>query len=122
VEEPITSYLPELREKDARFEAITIRHLPTMSSGIKYEESGNLPWSEEADDTKTYNSTNLRKLALGSQVEGDPGEYFEYNNYNPLLIGMILERPTGMSVSRFLQEKLWKPIGHGGGWFLEPGQ
>jgi CubicO group peptidase (beta-lactamase class C family) len=121
VEEPITNYIPELREKDERFEAITIRHLLTMSSGIKYEEGGNLPWSEEADDTKTYYSTNLRKLALDSQVEGDPGEYFEYNNYNPLLIGMILERATGMSVSRYLQQKLWKPMGMeaDGSWSLD---
>ncbi len=121
VEEPITNYLPELREKDERYEAITIRHLLTMSSGIKYEEGGNLPWSEEADDTKTYYSTDLRKLALDSQVEGDPGEYFEYNNYNPLLIGMILERATGMSVSRYLQEKLWKPMGMeaDGSWSLD---
>src|SRR5215204_7285076 len=47
VDEPITNYLPELREKDERFKAITIRHLLTMSSGIKYEEGGDLPWSED---------------------------------------------------------------------------
>jgi CubicO group peptidase (beta-lactamase class C family) len=122
VDEPITNYLPELREKDERFESITIRHLLTMSSGIKYEEGGDLPWSEEADDTKTYYATDLRKLALeNSRIEGEPGEYFEYNNYNPLLIGMILERATGMSVSRYLQQKLWKPIGMeaDGSWSLD---
>jgi CubicO group peptidase (beta-lactamase class C family) len=43
---------------------ITIGHLLTMSSGIKYEEGGDLPWSEEADDTKTYYATNLRDLRL----------------------------------------------------------
>ena len=37
VNEPITNYLPELLERDERFESITIRHLLTMSSGIKYE-------------------------------------------------------------------------------------
>jgi CubicO group peptidase (beta-lactamase class C family) len=47
VEEPITNYLPELREKDERIESITIRHLLAMSSGIKHEEGGYLPWSEE---------------------------------------------------------------------------
>jgi CubicO group peptidase (beta-lactamase class C family) len=122
VNEPITNYIPELLEKDERFESITIRHLLTMSSGIKYEEGGDLPWSEEADDTKTYYATDLRKLALeNSRIEGEPGEYFEYNNYNPLLIGMILERATGMSVSRYLQQKLWKPIGMeaDGAWSLD---
>src|SRR5215213_11845148 len=112
VDESITNYIPELLGKDERFKAITIRNLLTMSSGIKYEEGGDLPWSEEADDTKTYYATDLGKLALeNSRIEGESGEYFEYNNYNPLLIGMILERATGMSVSRYLKQKLWKPMG-----------
>jgi CubicO group peptidase (beta-lactamase class C family) len=122
VNEPITNYIPELLEKDERFKSITIRHLLAMSSGIKYEEGGDLPWSEEADDTKTYYATNLRELALENcRIEGDPGEYFEYNNYNPLLVGLILERSTGMPVSRYLQEMLWKPMGMeaDGSWSLD---
>jgi CubicO group peptidase (beta-lactamase class C family) len=111
VEEPITNYIPELLEKDKRFRSITVRHLLTMTSGIKYEEGGDLPWSEDADDTKTYYATDLRELALNCQIEGEPGKYFEYNNYNPLLVGMILERATGMTVSHYMEEKLWKPAG-----------
>jgi CubicO group peptidase (beta-lactamase class C family) len=111
VDEPITTYIPELLEKDERFKSITIRHLLTMSSGIKYEEGGDLPWSEDADDTKTYYATDLRELVLNCQIEGEPGEYFEYNNYNPLLVGMILERATGMPVSHYMEAKLWKPAG-----------
>ena len=122
VDEPITNYIPELLEKDERFESITIRDLLTMSSGINYEEGGDLPWSEEADDTKTYYATDLRELALENcRIEEEPGEYFEYNNYNPLLVGLILERATGMSVSGYLQEKLWKPMGMeaDGSWSLD---
>jgi len=121
IEEPITNYLPELLKKDKRFKSITIRHLLTMSSGIKYEEGATLPWSEAADDTKTYYSTDLRELALNCQIEGTPGQYFEYNNYNPLLVGMILEQATGTHVSRYLQEKLWKPMGMeaDGSWSLD---
>ena len=121
INEPITNYIPELLEKDKHFKAITIRHLLTMSSAIKYEEGGDLPWSEEADDTKTYYSTDLRELALNSRIEGEPGEYFEYNNYNPLLVGMILERATGMPVARYMEEELWKPMGMeaDGSWSLD---
>lgn len=122
VDEPITNYIPELLERDKRFKEITIRDLLTMSSGIKYEEGGDLPWSEEADDTKTYYATDLRELALENcRIEREPGERFEYNNYNPLLIGMILERATGMSVSRYTEEKLWKPMGMeaDGSWSLD---
>jgi CubicO group peptidase (beta-lactamase class C family) len=121
VDEPITNYIPELLEKDKRFRSITIRHLLTMSSGIKYEEGGDLPWSEEADDTKTYYATDLRELALNCQIEGEPGEYFEYNNYNPLLVGLILKRATGMPVSHYMEAKLWKPMGMeaDGSWSLD---
>jgi CubicO group peptidase (beta-lactamase class C family) len=72
VNEPITNYLPELLVEDKRFSQITIIDLLTMSSGIKYEEGGFLPWSEEADDTKTYYSTNLRKLALNCRIGVSP--------------------------------------------------
>jgi CubicO group peptidase (beta-lactamase class C family) len=121
VDEPITNYIPELLKKDKRFKSITIRDLLTMSSGIKYEEGGFLPWSEAADDTKTYYSTDLRELALNSQIEGKAGQYFEYNNYNPLLVGMILERATGMHVARYLQQKFWRPMGMeaDGSWSLD---
>jgi CubicO group peptidase (beta-lactamase class C family) len=121
VEEPITNYLPELLKKDKRFKSITIRNLLTMSSGIKYQEGATLPWSEQADDTKTYYSTDLRELALNSQIEGKAGQYFEYNNYNPLLVGMILERATGMHVARYLQQELWRPMGMeaDGSWSLD---
>jgi CubicO group peptidase (beta-lactamase class C family) len=125
VDEPITNYIPELLERDERFESITIRDLLTMSTGINYEEGGDLPWSEEADDTKTYYATDLRELALENcRIEEEPGEYFEYNNYNPLLVGLILERATGMSVSGYLQEKLWKPMGMeaDGSWSLDSTQ
>ena len=39
-----------------------------------------------------------------------PGQSFHYNNYNTELLGIILERTTGMPSSRYLQEKIWKPI------------
>jgi CubicO group peptidase (beta-lactamase class C family) len=121
VDEPITNYIPELLKEDKRFKEITIRNLLTMSSGIKYEEGGFLPWGEEADDTKTYYATDLRELALNCRIESKPGEYFEYNNYNPLLVGMILERATGMSISRFMEKKLWEPMGMeaDGSWSLD---
>jgi len=116
---PITDYLPELLERDPRFARITIRHLLTMSSGLHYEADG-LPW--RSDDTKTYYETDLRKLALeGVQVESEPGQAFEYNNYHPLLLGLILERTTGMPVADYLAAKLWQPLGMeaDGSWSLD---
>ena len=108
VEDPITLYIPELKERDPRFEEITIEHLLTMSSGIRYREFG-LPWG---DDAKTYYYPDLRSLAVEeTKIVDEPGAQFLYNNYHPLLLGVILERATGMTVSEYLEEKIWKPLG-----------
>ena len=105
IDEPITNYIPEL--KGEGFDSITIKHLISMSSGFEYRENG-LPWG---DDAKTYYFPDLRKLALTVKIEEPPGRHFHYTNYNPLLLGMILERATGQSVAHYLQEKIWKPLG-----------
>ena len=105
IDEPITNYIPELEGEG--FESITIRHLISMSSGLKYYENGT-PWG---DDAKTYYYPDLRKLALTVEIEESPGLHFHYDNYHPLLVGMILERATGQSVAHYLQDKIWKPLG-----------
>jgi len=108
LDDPITDYLPKLKERDARFDKITIRHLISMSSGLRYEEQGT-PWS---DDTETYYAPDLRQLALSdSEIVGPPGELWHYNNFNPLLMGMILERATSQHVAEFMEARLWQPLG-----------
>jgi CubicO group peptidase (beta-lactamase class C family) len=108
VDDPITDYVPELLERDARFGEITIRHLLDMSSGIRYVETG-LP---NGDDALTYYFDDLRALALErAEIEEPPGQRWHYVNYNPLLLGLILERTTGMPVADYLKERLWTRIG-----------
>ena len=107
VDDPITDYLPELLERDPAFANITIRNLLMMSSGIQYAE---FPFVN-GDDAKTYYYPDLRKLALEETfIAGKPGEKFLYNNYHPLLLGLIIERATGTTVANYLQEKIWKPL------------
>ena len=120
VEDPITRYVPELAERDRRFGRITLRHLLTMTSGLRYEESGG-PWG---DDTATYYAPDLRALALRkTEVVEEPGRRFHYNNFNPLLVGLALERATGMPVTTYLERRLWRPLGMeaDGSWSLDSG-
>ena len=119
VNDPITDYLPELTKRDPAFANITIRNLLMMSSGIKYAE---FTLVNGFDNAKTYYYPDLRRLALeDTHIIASPGEYFRYNNYHPLLLGMILERAIGSSVANYLQEKIWKPIGmeYSGSWSLD---
>jgi len=118
IDDPITRYLPELLQRDPRFAQITIRHLVSMSSGLRYRETGT-PWG---DDAKTYYAPDLRKLALEeTEIVEPPGQRFHYNNFNPLLIGLILERVTGKRVADYMAETVWKPLGAEGAatWSLD---
>ena len=116
-DDPITKYLPELTERDPRFERITIRDLLLMSSGLEYKEFRPLLFN--SDDPLTTYYPDQRKLALeNTHIINPPGEYFSYNKYHPQLLGMILERTTGMQVTDYLQSRIWDPIGmeYGGSW------
>jgi CubicO group peptidase (beta-lactamase class C family) len=109
VDDPVTEALPELAARDPRFRKITLRDLLTMSSGIRYREGG---FRSLGDDTYTYYGVDLRDVALNRvQIEGPPGMAWEYNNYHPLLLGLVLERTTGTSVSDFMARRLWQPLG-----------
>jgi CubicO group peptidase (beta-lactamase class C family) len=108
-EDSITDYIPELAERDQRFKDIQIRHLLMMASGLRYNTDRPLSFG---DDNLTYEFDDLRHLALTeTEVVEPPGESFVYNNYNPLLLGLILERAIGRPVTTYLQEKIWTPLG-----------
>ncbi len=117
MDDPITKYIPELEDKDLRYSAITIGNLLSMATGLRYAEEG----TPFRDDTKTYYNDNLRAVALTAVIEEEPSKTFHYNNYNFLLLGIILERATGMPVTKHLEEKLWKPLGMEGpaSWSLD---
>lgn len=112
VDDPVIRYIPEIAGRG--LDRLTLRDLLLMNSGIRYVEGDEMPFymAPFGDDALTYYSPDLRKVALSVEVSDAPvGEAFRYNNYHPLLEGMILERVTGMPVAEFLQEKLWKPMG-----------
>lgn len=111
VDDAIIEYLPEL--DGSGLEGVTIRHLLNMSTGIRYINQASIaPFRWMSDDALTYYFPDLRELALSVAPSAEqPGEKFHYNNYHPLLEGLVLERATGVPVSYYLQEKLWKPMG-----------
>ncbi len=110
VDDPITDYLPELTARDSRFEEVTIRNLLMMASGFDYQD---MRWAIlNGDDSLTSYYPDQRYAALEfPRIVDPPGEYFLYNKYHPQLLGLILERTTGKSVTQYLQEKIWDPLG-----------
>ena len=118
VDDPVTEYLPELASRDPGFRQITLRDLLTMSSGIRYREGG-FPWPF-GDDIYTYYGVDLRDVALNRvRIDGPPGGW-QYNNYHPLLLGLVLERVTGTSVSDYMATEALAAAGSRSRCHLEP--
>ena len=117
VKEPVSDYVPEFKDKEIG--KTTIEDLLLMRSDIVYNENKFL-WF--GDDTLTYLHDDLRKLALNhTELTDEYGGNFHYNNYHPLLLGIILERSTGVTVSEFFEREIWQKIGaeHDASWSLD---
>ncbi|HQE97036.1 MAG TPA: serine hydrolase [Methanothrix sp.] len=124
VDDPVTKYIPELAARDERFSNITLRYLLMMSSGLRFTSEDYPIYLDDmfSDNVLTYYYPDLRELALeNTQIVEPPGLHFLYNDYNPQILGMVLERTTGQNVSYYLQEKIWKPIGmeYDGSWSMD---
>ncbi len=114
VDDPITNYVPELLDRDSRFQKITIKNLLEMRSGLAYNTSQipfttiHSPWHDEAVG---YYHPHVRKRLLEEvEISSDPGKGFQYSNYNTSYLGLIVERAANMTVSKYLEQKLWSQI------------
>jgi CubicO group peptidase (beta-lactamase class C family) len=108
VDDPVTAYIPELARKDSRFTSITLRDLLDMRSGLALDTTS-FPLN---DNTVIDHTTDLRQAVLDRvRIATTAGTTFRYNDFNPELIGMVLERVTGMTVTQWLDRTLWQPMG-----------
>jgi CubicO group peptidase (beta-lactamase class C family) len=108
VDQPITDYLPELKNNDERFSKITIKDLLNMRSGILYKESYHNPFGNVA---KSYYGRNLLAQMKTLKIKEDPDKKFDYVSINTQLLGFIVERATGKKLPDYLDEKIWQPLG-----------
>jgi CubicO group peptidase (beta-lactamase class C family) len=108
IHQPVTDYLPEL--KDPGFHKVTLEDLLTMRSGIKFNEGYKDPFGEAA---KFYYGLNLKRYTLKLKVIHTPGSSYDYVSGNVQILGMVLEKATGKSLSEYFEEKIWKPMGAG---------
>ena len=107
VRDSVVSYIPELRANG--FEKVTIEHLLQMTSGLKFNEAYYHPFGEAAT---FYYGADLRRAITKLKLKQGPEERFEYLSGNSQILGLLLERALGdKSISEYLQERIWKPLG-----------
>ncbi|OAV43183.1 serine hydrolase [Lewinella sp. 4G2] len=108
INDPVTKYVPEFLEGDPLFQQLTIRHLLDMRSGLKYKESYSSPF---ADMAHLYYGTNQLKQLTKLKFAHPPGTYHQYQSGTTAIIGIIIERATGVPLGKYLEQKVWQPMG-----------
>jgi len=106
LQDPVGNYLPEFA--DGEKAKIKIIHLLTMSSGTDWNESYMNPFSVTSE---AYYGSDLYKTATGVKAIKAPGTLHYYKSGDTQLLGLILEKATGKSLSDYAAEKLWQPMG-----------
>ncbi len=116
VDEPITDYLPRLR--NSAYDGSSIRNVLQMSSGVRWDE-------DYADRQSDLNQVTWPTLAMYDYLRGkprdhEPGEVFNYNTAETNLLGAMLRSAVGNNLSTWLSEKIWQPFGmeHDASWCL----
>ena len=118
IQDPITKYIPELKGKDPKFDRLTLEDLLNMRAGLKFTESYLNPFGRMA--RHYYGGNQLGKIKK-LEFESEPGKKFEYQSVSTALLGIAVENATGISLARYLQEKVWIPMGmeNGASWSLD---
>jgi CubicO group peptidase (beta-lactamase class C family) len=106
VQDLVGKYLPEFTTGNKA--TVKIIDLLTMSSGSDWDESYSNPLSVT---TQAYYGSDIYTTATGVNILHTPGTLHSYKSGDTQLLGLIVEKATGKSLSAYAAEKLWHPLG-----------
>jgi CubicO group peptidase (beta-lactamase class C family) len=112
LDDAVSKYIPALR--GCAYDAVTIRNLITMSSGVG--------WSE--DYTNRNSDVNRYSKSLGDKIPGGvlalmrslkaehrPGSHFNYNTGDTYVLGSLISAATGKTLADYMSETIWSRLG-----------
>lgn len=110
IDEPITKYVPEL--KGSGYDGVKIKHVLQMSSGIDFtEEYGEMESDINLLIGELAAGRSIKDYAASRKSKRPSGKTFYYASIDTEVLGMLVEKVTGKSVSQNMQERLWQPLG-----------
>ena len=121
VDEPVLSLLPQYADlHSAALDRITLRHLLTMSAGLKWDE--NLPYSSpDNSEIQMDYAPDPYRYVLTRPVDTPPGAVWDYSGGSAALISAVLHQATGKTEDVLAQEFLFDPLGiHDVAWVRYP--
>lgn len=109
-QDPVSKYWPELH---SGWDGVTIDHCLRMTSGVDFDEYSLDLW-KDGDYIRlmyglAFGSIEEHVVSQGSKAA--PGTRAEYSSMNTEVLGGVLVRATGMSITDYLQAKIWGPAG-----------
>jgi CubicO group peptidase (beta-lactamase class C family) len=113
LDDPITTYLPELSQ--GGYNSVTIRQIMQMRSGVDYEERYDFA-NPGIAATNHINALvkNVARFADAARTIKRlhaPGSTFQYKTLDTAVLGWLIERVTGTSVAAYTAQTLWEPLG-----------
>lgn len=102
LDDPIARFLPGA---PAGWNAITVRHLLTHTSGIPDYEDGKL------DYRRDYREDELVQFAFGLPLEFPAGMRWSYSNTAYILLGAIVRQVSGQFYGDVLRDRVFGPLG-----------
>ena len=110
IDQTVDEYLPEL--KGSGYDGVKIKDVLQMSTGIKFDETYSDPNSDINRYWEGFVFGKSQDVFAGTLInERPPGTYNHYVSINTHVLGMIIVKTTGKSLTDYLQEKIWEPIG-----------
>jgi len=89
---------------------LTIEHLLTMSSGLEWNEATSYDNPENSEIQMTKSKDPLAYI-LSRPMATIPGTEWNYNGGTTQLLGEIIKRVSGQSVSEFANENIFNKLG-----------
>jgi CubicO group peptidase (beta-lactamase class C family) len=112
IDDEITRYLPMLR--GSAYDGVTLRHVMTMSSGVRWNED----YTDRKSDVNLYSKSmadrvpgGVLKLMAGLPRAAAAGTTFLYNSGDTFLLGAALRNAIGKPLAEYMSQKIWRPAG-----------
>ena len=99
LDDPVSKYVKEYDTADKK--NITIRQILNMTSGLEFPSH---------EHEMMFFEDNHIEYALKVGMESEPGEKFQYNNVNSMMIGEILKNATGKTAKTLIDERIFSKI------------
>ena len=106
VEEPAGNYVPHFKTNG--LDKIRIKDLLTMSSGTNYFEGDKSYFSMNAYG---YYGEDEEYMVSMMEKKEAPGVYWQYRSGDTQVLGLIVEKAFGQSISALVSERFMKPMG-----------